>query len=124
MEVYSCGLNKEKDRAGWGWKKSGSFYVKSTYRHLCRDDTKVNCKVLWKAKLPLKIKIFMWPTVHNAILTEDNLRKRKWQGPDSCVFCLGKKIVEHLFFHCTMARYLWSLIVHTLGMICRQNSFE
>jgi hypothetical protein len=41
----------------------------------------------WKAKIPLKIKIFTWLVFQNAILTKDNLSKRKWKSNISCAFC-------------------------------------
>jgi hypothetical protein len=36
-------------------------------------------KRIWKAEIPLKIKVFM--INKNAILTKDNLIKKNWQGP-------------------------------------------
>jgi len=51
-----------------------------------------NNKQIWKAKLPLKIKIFIRLPLQNAILTKDNLIKRKWKG-DSGAFCTEKESV-------------------------------
>lgn len=36
--------------------------------------------LFWKAKLPLKIKIFLWYLKWGVILTKDNLVKRRWKG--------------------------------------------
>jgi hypothetical protein len=36
-------------------------------------------EVFWKAKLPLKIKIFLWYLKKWVILTKDNLSKRRWK---------------------------------------------
>jgi hypothetical protein len=35
---------------------------------------------IWKLKLPLKIKIFLWPLECGVILTKDNLIRRNWVG--------------------------------------------
>jgi hypothetical protein len=65
-------------------------------------------KRIWKAKNPLKIKIFMWLVNQNAILTKDNLVKRNWQGNHRCSFCNLDEFIMHIFFDCYLARYVWS----------------
>jgi len=42
--------------------------VKLVYKHLCRNSYGPHNKQMWKAKMPLKIKIFMWLTLQNSIL--------------------------------------------------------
>jgi hypothetical protein len=39
-------------------------------------------------------------------------------------FCNTSESIEHLFFDCYMARYIWSLIAHAMGANCRPCSFE
>jgi hypothetical protein len=76
--LVSFAVNNEKDRPKWSWENSGIFSVKSTYAHLCRNERGAHYNLIWKAKLPLKIKIWLWLIEHNAILTKDNLAKRNW----------------------------------------------
>jgi hypothetical protein len=47
------------------------------YPDLCRADMENPNKRIWEAKIPLKIKIFLWLLQQDAILTKDNLIKRK-----------------------------------------------
>jgi hypothetical protein len=96
--VYRYGINSVNDRAVWEWEKSSIFTVKSIYKHLCSQDFGPNFKMIWKAKIPLKIKIFMWLVSQNVILTKDNLVKRKWKGSNSCAFCNENESSQHLFF--------------------------
>jgi hypothetical protein len=42
--------------------------VKLVYKYLCRNSYDFYNKQMWKAKMPLKIKIFMWLTLQNSIL--------------------------------------------------------
>uniref|UniRef100_A0A453NT51 Reverse transcriptase zinc-binding domain-containing protein n=1 Tax=Aegilops tauschii subsp. strangulata TaxID=200361 RepID=A0A453NT51_AEGTS len=35
---------------------------------------------IWKVKVPLRIKIFMWFVHKEVILTKENLIKRRWVG--------------------------------------------
>jgi hypothetical protein len=40
------------------------------------DEVTVPYGLLWKSKLPHKIKVFIWLVVRNKILTKDNLKKQ------------------------------------------------
>jgi hypothetical protein len=113
--LTSCALSQQKDKPIWIWEAKKKFSVKSMYAHLCSADTEKPSKKLWKAKIPLKIKIFMWLIQLNAILTKDNLAKRKWQGDKRCSFCNEEESIVHLFFDCYLARYIWSLITWVIG---------
>jgi hypothetical protein len=67
-------------------------------------------------KLPHKIKVFLWLVLRNKILTKDNLKKRNWQGSDGCVFCGLLESINHLFFDCLVARYVWRVIQVSLNL--------
>ena len=57
--------------------KSNMFTVKSVYNGLSKSESGIYRKRIWKGKIPAKIKIFLWLMTNNAILTKDNLQKRK-----------------------------------------------
>jgi hypothetical protein len=80
-------LNSNNDIFKWNLVESGKFSVKSMYLDMLDDNTIFLKKYLWKMKVPLKIKIFMWFVFQKEILTKDNLKKRNWQGSTSCCFC-------------------------------------
>jgi len=65
-----------KDTPKWLKEKTGTFSVKSVNESLCSREPEKHMKFIWQAKIPLKIKIFMWLIYNNAILTKDNLVKR------------------------------------------------
>nr|ABA98398.1 retrotransposon protein, putative, unclassified [Oryza sativa Japonica Group] len=46
-------------------------------------------KVIWKLKIPLKVKIFLWYLRRGVVLTRDNLAKRNWQGRAKQIFQAG-----------------------------------
>ena len=87
------------------------------YDHMFRAEIDNSNIRLWKGRTPLKIKIFLWLIEQNVILTKDNLVKRKWQGDVRCCFCPENESINHLFFDCSMARYIWSLIALVVGLI-------
>jgi hypothetical protein len=71
---------------------------------------------LWKIRIPLKIKVFLWLLCREAILTKDNLVKRNWKGNDKCCFCSNYETTQHLFFDCPLAKFFWRIIEIIIGL--------
>jgi hypothetical protein len=63
---------------------------------------------IWKAKIPYKIKIFLWLIENEAILTKDNMIKRKWVGDPSCQFYEGLEDISHLLVRCFTTKCVWA----------------
>jgi hypothetical protein len=80
-----------------------------------RAGTPVSCWV-WKAKIPLKIKIFLWYLRNGVVLTKDNLVKRQWKGCTKCCFCAKHETIQHLFFDCPMATLMWWSVCFAFGI--------
>jgi hypothetical protein len=53
----------------WIW----DFHGESMYLDLMNSHTRFPSKYLWKLKIPLKIKIFMWFLNRKVLLTKNNL---------------------------------------------------
>jgi len=70
----------------------------------------VRKNLIWKLKLTLKIKIFIWYLQKKAVLTKDNLARRQWRGSIKCCFCSLDETIKHLFFDCQMARIVWRIV--------------
>ena len=103
-------LSDEQDKFVWNLTASGVFSIKSMYEDLMNDHTVFLRKYLWKLKIPLKIKIFMWFLQNKVLLTKDNLVKRNWVGCTKCCFCGSQETIEHLFISCPFARLLWRIV--------------
>jgi hypothetical protein len=99
LEIVNSGYNfsykTEDDWVSWRWGGKNKYTTKSVYEHLNEHDHGYNFKHIWKSKIPYKIKIFTWLLERNAILTKDNMIRRKWAGDPSCVFCDGTETVDH-----------------------------
>jgi hypothetical protein len=66
----------------------------------------MDCKMakrIWKCKIPLKIRIFLW---QDRLQTGQKLKIRKWKERDACKLCGKKKDVEHLLFSCDMIEFI------------------
>jgi hypothetical protein len=116
QRLMAVQLNDELDRFIWKLTPSGLFSVKSMYEDLMNEPTPFLRKYLWKLKIPLKIKIFMWFLNNKVLLTKDNLVKRKWKGCSKCVFCGEQETVEHLFISCSFARLIWRTVDFAFGL--------
>jgi hypothetical protein len=70
-------LNPARDNFVWDSHKNGLFYVQYMYHILMNNPISNRSKMLWRLKLPLKIKVFLWNLCRGAILTKDNLARRR-----------------------------------------------
>jgi hypothetical protein len=77
VRLMTITLTSESDKFIWRLTDSGIFSVKSMYLDLMNGHIVYLMKYLWKLKIPLKIKIFMWFLSNKVLLTKDNLAKRK-----------------------------------------------
>jgi hypothetical protein len=90
------------------------FTVKAMYDQLTVIDYGKTHTRIWKAKIPYKIKIFLWLIETKAILTKDNMIKRKWVGDPSCQFCEGLEDISHLLFRCFTAKCVWAIVAKSM----------
>ena len=114
--LMAVSLSNEPDSFSWKLTPSGVFSVRSMYADLMNGNTVFLRKYLWKLKVPLKIKIFMWFLHRKELLTKDNLAKRRWMGSKKCVFCDLDESVDHLFIRCSFARQIWRLVHFTFSI--------
>jgi hypothetical protein len=61
--------------------------VKSVSKDLSSLGIDRSFKHLWKSKIPLKIKVWIWLIWHNAIATKDTMTERGWTGNARFQFC-------------------------------------
>lgn len=96
--LFAVSLNNDNDKPRWLGEKSGIFTVNSVYNQMfCVERDHPNLHI-WKSKIPLKIKIFIWLIQHNAILTKDNLIRKKWKGNKLCAFCNKEESIYNTSF--------------------------
>jgi hypothetical protein len=52
----------------------------------------------------------MWYLKRGVVLTKDNLIRRNWKGSKTCAFCSHPEIIQHLFFDCHVAKFIWRAV--------------
>jgi hypothetical protein len=100
-------LSNQPDRFVWKFTKTGAFTITSM---LMNEDAQFLQKYLWKLKLPLKIKIFMWFLRGKVLLTKDKLIKPKCKGCRKCCFCESPGKVQHLLISCPFIQIIRCII--------------
>jgi hypothetical protein len=116
-------LSDTTDKISWSLNRNGIFSTKSVYKLLELPLAGSHSKWIWKAKIPLKIKIFMWQLCKNALPTRENLRKRNWMGSPLCSFCNQVETNDHLFFVCNTSKVVWGVLGSTMGASCAPTNF-
>jgi hypothetical protein len=80
-------LAMEPDSTSWSFETSGRFLVSSLYRKINQGPSLPHEKLIWKAKLPLKIKIFLWQMAKGKMPASDQIKDgmAHWMESVPCV---------------------------------------
>jgi hypothetical protein len=116
-------ISEEEDKSVWLLGNKG-FSVNSFYKKIKCTQIPVPSSFLWKNRLPYKIKAFLWLFRHKKILTKDNLFKKNWRGNLDCIFCGFSESIDHLFFQCSVARFIWRIVCSTLDLTSIPTSVD
>lgn len=77
----------------------------------------VHIHIVWKMKVPLRMKIFAWLLFYKKILTAENLMKRGWNLPSMCVQCRKEgETIKHLFTECTFTMIIYEAVTRPMGL--------
>jgi hypothetical protein len=106
--MHVC-LNTNNDVFRWNLHQHENFSVHYMYLALITNGEAIRNTLIWRLKIPLKNKKFMWYLQKEVVLTNDNLAKKNWNGGKQCCFCHANETVKHLFFDCYYAKFMWGL---------------
>ena len=110
------------DTLFWTFTKSGEYTVRSGYhvaRQVQKEATWAECsngvvggavwKVLWKLKVPNKIKVFCWRACRNILPTRVNLVHKKVIQDNRCELCkMEAETGLHVLWNCGVAQDVWA----------------
>jgi hypothetical protein len=122
--INDCGrywLADREDKPSWLLDKKG-YSVKSMYNHFKQDGGRTPFWFIWKAKIPQRIKVFLWLILNDKILSKENLSKRNWQGNARCDWCGCLETTSHIFYDCQVASFTWKVIQMVLDSISLPNN--
>lgn len=109
------------DELWWPYTSNGDFSVKSAYhairnearnQHACPSSSmgipKELWKLVWNAKVPQKLKLFLWKAIHNILPVQENIYRKRISRTKECPLCMKEpETVEHVFFRCDWTRPVW-----------------
>lgn len=104
-------LSDSPDSVYWGLENSKMFTTKSLYRFL--SSSGVSSRVagcIWKSRLPLKIKFFLWQIFNNKLQVAKSLVKRGRKGSSKCCLCSCLEDINHILFKCHLAKLVWGML--------------
>ena len=110
---------EEEDLFTWPCSSSGQYTAGSTYERLCQGGERFATAVcIWKAKAPLKCKIFQWLAIRRRLWTTDRRARHGLQdAPSACFVCLQElDSVEHILVQCSYAREVWHKSFREAGL--------
>jgi hypothetical protein len=79
---------------------------------------------IWKSKLPLKLKVFMWQTYHDRLQTGVVLKKWRGKGSMICIICGAPETRDHILFSCVPAKFMWFSLQEALEWGRNPERFE
>lgn len=108
-------LEQGRDRLVWLPSTSGLFSTKSAYKLLTQirgcnptDFDKNKWRMVWKAEVHGRHKLFLWKVLHKALPTLDKLARVTPLVNDRCYLCHNDhEDVDHLFMECPVSKLLW-----------------
>jgi hypothetical protein len=114
--VEGVSLSQTPDTVKWILEKSGLFSIASLYRELMFLGV-VNkwMMCIWRVKLPLKVKIFLWQVCNDKIQLAEQLKAKYWNGPLECKLCGEIESTSHIFLECVVAMFSWRLVSDVVG---------
>jgi hypothetical protein len=83
-------------------------------------------KTLWRLKLPSKVKVFIWRSLHGIVPLNCILANRDIDTSASCPICnQGPEDMRHLLFQCPIAVQLWEslgLLGYITSALCEDRA--
>ncbi|KAK4424612.1 hypothetical protein Salat_1654800 [Sesamum alatum] len=116
-----------KRKGVWRLTKNGVFTVRSAYKVAVElgnsrvastscvqpfsiDDDRGFCKKLWSSITPPRVRLQAWKFCYNAIMTLENLARRKPEVDSRCALCLtAPEAIKHVLLECHYSRVVWAL---------------
>ncbi|KAM0831387.1 hypothetical protein ACQ4PT_065585 [Festuca glaucescens] len=113
--LHQVSLSAAHDKLSWRLVPSGAFSTAPLYKAL-HEGASVFCfNELWKVKIPLKIKHFIWQLSINRLPSGDQVQKRHGPGDGLCPLCRLPEDQNHILFDCSLAKLLWAAFREVLG---------
>lgn len=112
-----------EDALRWSYERQGRVTVRSAYHHFRAQEGRGQTKehitgmgdrsgpnlweVVWKSKVQLKVCVFIWKLLSNAVAVREGLVRRGLQVSCGCPMCNQAESSEHLILGCQRVKQVW-----------------
>ena len=93
------------------------------YLKLCQGSPRKHFSEIWGIAVSLKIRVFLWQLVRKRLPSSDNICRRRGPASGRCALCDEPEDTNHIFFGCTLARFLWSAVRELLSCSWNPSCF-
>jgi hypothetical protein len=93
------------------------------YNKLSESASVAFARDIWEAKIPLKIRIFTWQLVLDRLPSSLLISSRHGPATGRCALCNSPENADHIFFSCSLARFMWSVVSQLLECRWSPSSF-
>ncbi|VFQ61858.1 unnamed protein product [Cuscuta campestris] len=114
------------DEFYWKHDPTGKFSIKSAYnliRGFANNVQEEVWSMIWKIKVPSKMKLLLWTICHEKVMGNAERKKRRLTSDSSCPLCGNDETTSHIFKTCPKARQIWNFIDNG-GMGCNGDHTE
>lgn len=121
--LQSAHLSPAQDFFLWPLEISGKFSTGSLYKAVFRYSGSLEPMDIWKARIPAKIKNFLRQLVRGRLPSGDQVLMRHGPGDGKCALCREDVNVDHIFFRCILAQFIWSWVRDAIGCMWTPSNF-
>ena len=102
----------------WRWSAQGNFTTSTAYKMM--QNSGVKCpfsRIIWKLKVPHKVRVFIWIAIQNKLLTQEALRARGCMVEAGCHLChdTGIESARHILYTCAYSVGFWNMLLFRHG---------
>ncbi|KAL4353175.1 hypothetical protein GQ457_06G017320 [Hibiscus cannabinus] len=105
----------------WRWEDKRGFTTRSAYAFLVLDSGTHYPTVwrrIWKLVVPQRVRVFVWVTLHERLLTNAERVRRHFENSELCGICGGaREDMEHVLRSCAMAKGLWLRLIPSASRV-------
>lgn len=124
MLLRAVSPSTEPDSFRWKFEPSGQFTASSLYLALHNGAAPFQAMDIWKARIPTKIKIFLWQLVRDRLPSGVEVQKRHGRGDGLSPHCGAVEDANHIFFKRVLAQFLWGCVRDVTRCSRAQTSFR
>lgn len=108
MKTQECGEYSIKSGYWMVNNFNKAIYIQETEMKPSINDLKKT--KIWKLQTTIKIKVFLWKTLSEALPVVDLIVKRDMSIDSRCQTCGGEgESINHVLFFCSLARQVWAM---------------